>query len=67
MSHGEEEASGAGGGGGAAADPSGYIEIRGGEATFKRIAPAYPSPAFILGAGLASAFVIRALARILRG
>jgi hypothetical protein len=67
MSSGEEQASGSGGGGGAAADPSGYIEIRGGEAAFRRVGPAYPSPALIFAGGLAAAFVIRALARIIRG
>jgi hypothetical protein len=67
MSTGEEQASGSGGGGGAAADPSGYIEIGNGQAAFRRIGPAYPNPAFILAAGVAAAFVIRALARIARG
>jgi uncharacterized spore protein YtfJ len=66
-SGGEEEAGGSGGGGGVAADPSGYIEIRDGEATFRRIGPAYPSAPFILAVGLAAAFVIRAISRIARG
>jgi uncharacterized spore protein YtfJ len=63
-SAGEAEASGSGGGGGVAAEPAGYIEIRGGEATYRPIVPPYPNPAFLLAAGLTAALVIRALARL---
>ena len=62
----EAKASGSGGGGGVAADAIGYIEIRSGEATFRQIAPPYPSPAFLLAAGLTAAMVLGALARLLR-
>jgi Sporulation protein YtfJ (Spore_YtfJ) len=62
----EDKASGSGGGGGVAADAIGYIEIRAGEATFRPILPTYPSPVFLLAAGLTGAIVIRALARLLR-
>ena len=60
----EARASGSGGGGGVAADAIGYIEIRSGEATFRRIGPAFPSPAFVLASGLTAVIVIRALARL---
>jgi len=59
-------ASGSGGGGGVAADAIGFIEIRSGEATFRPIVPPYPSPAFLLAAGLTTAMVIGALARLIR-
>lgn len=62
----EAKASGSGGGGGVAADAIGYIEIRSGEATFRRIVQPYPNPAFLLAAGLTAAMVIGALARLLR-
>jgi uncharacterized spore protein YtfJ len=63
----EGPSSGAGGGGGAVADPVGYLEIAGGEATFRPIRAPYPSPAFVLASALAAAFVIRAIARLVRG
>jgi hypothetical protein len=63
-SGGDAEAAGSGGGGGVAADPAGYIEIRAGEARFRPIVPPYPSPGFLLAAGLTAAIVIRALARL---
>ena len=62
----ETDASGSGGGGGVAADAIGYIEIRSGEATFRRIGPPFPSPAFVLASGLTAVIVIRALARLNR-
>jgi sporulation protein YtfJ len=65
-SEGEDKASGSGGGGGVAADAIGYLEIRSGEATFRPIVPPYPSPAFLLAAGLAAAMLMGALARLLR-
>jgi hypothetical protein len=64
-SEGEDRASGSGGGGGVAADAIGCIEIRSGEATFRPIVPPFPSPAFLLAAGLTAAMVIGALARLL--
>jgi hypothetical protein len=60
----EAKASGSGGGGGVAADAIGYIEIRAGEATFRRIGTAFPSPTFVLASGLTAVLVIRALARL---
>ena len=59
--------SGSGGGGGVSADPVGYLEIRPTGATFVPIAPPYPGPLFVLTAGLAAAFILRALARVVRG
>ena len=64
---GSDSGSGSGGGGGAAADPVGYLEIRPTGATFVPIAPPYPGPLFVLTAGLAAAFILRALARVVRG
>ena len=64
---GSDSGSGSGGGGGAAADPVGYLEIRPTGATFVPIAPPYPGPQFVLTAGLAAAFILRARARVVRG
>ena len=64
---GSDSGSGSGGGGGAAADPVGYLEIRPTGATFVPIAPPYPGQLFVLTAGLAAAFILRALARVVRG
>ncbi len=58
---------GTGAGGGAGVTPIGVIEITSSGATFKPIADAYPSPLFIVASAAAAAFVIRALARLLRG
>jgi uncharacterized spore protein YtfJ len=57
-------ASGSGGGGGVAADPAGYLEIGPDGATFRPIRSAYPSPAFLLAAGITAMIVLRGLARI---
>lgn len=57
-------ASGSGGGGGVAADPVGYLEITAGEATFRPIRQPYPSPVFVLAAGIGLAFVLRGVARL---
>jgi hypothetical protein len=65
-SAGEAEASGSGGGAGVAADAIGYIQVRSGEATFRRIAAPFLSPAFVLASGLTAVIVIRALARLSR-
>ena len=59
--------SGTGAGGGATVDPLGHLELRGGEATFRPIVAPYPSPAFLLAAGVTAALIIRALGRLLRG
>ncbi len=59
--------SGSGGGGGAGAVPVGYLEIRPSGAEFRTIAEAYPSPLFLLAAGVTGALVLRGLARLLRG
>lgn len=58
--------SGSGGGGGMTAEPVGYLEIGPDGASFIPIAPAMPSPGFLLAAGATAALVLRALARLLR-
>jgi hypothetical protein len=45
----------------------GYLEIRGDGAIFEPIRDPYPSPIIVLAAGVATAFVLRALARLVRG
>jgi hypothetical protein len=57
--------SGSGGGGGASAEPVGYLEIRPSGTVFQPIRPSNPSPILILAGGLAAAFVVRALARVI--
>ena len=57
------EGGGSGGGGGVVADPIGYIEITSAGASFKPIAPSF-GPAAVIGAAIAAAIVIRALARL---
>jgi uncharacterized spore protein YtfJ len=57
---------GSGGGGGVSADPIGFVEIGPDGAIFRPIVPPYPSPVFLLAAGLTVAFVVRALARLIR-
>lgn len=57
---------GSGGGGGVTADPIGYLEIGPEGVTFKPIAPAMPSPGFLLAAGAGAALVLRGLARLIR-
>ncbi|OGO55800.1 MAG: hypothetical protein A2Z32_10070 [Chloroflexi bacterium RBG_16_69_14] len=59
-------ASGSGGGGGAAADPIGYLEIGPDGAAFRPIREPYPSPLLLLSCGMATAIVLRALARFMR-
>ena len=66
-SSGAPTGSGSGGGGGVTAEPIGYLEIDEAGAAFKPIAAAYPSPIFLLAAGLSGALVIRAIARLVRG
>jgi uncharacterized spore protein YtfJ len=63
----EGTTTGTGAGGGAGVTPIGFVEIGPSGATFKPIADAYPSPLFIVAAGVTAAFVIRAFARLLRG
>jgi uncharacterized spore protein YtfJ len=60
-------AGGSGGGGGATATPVGYIEIGSSGATFKTIAEAYPSPLFLLAAGVTAAILLRGVRRLFRG
>ena len=60
-------ASGSGGGGGVAAEPVGYLEIGANGAEFKPIVSPYPSPGFLIAAGITFAIVVRALSRLLRG
>ncbi|HET9345016.1 MAG TPA: spore germination protein GerW family protein [Candidatus Limnocylindrales bacterium] len=59
--------SGSGGGGGVTAEPIGYLEIGEEGAAFRSIAPPYPSPLFLLAAGITSALIVRAFARLIRG
>jgi uncharacterized spore protein YtfJ len=60
-------ASGTGGGGGAMAAPMGYLEIRPTGAVYVPLASPYANPAMVVAVGLSIAFVIRALARLIRG
>jgi hypothetical protein len=66
-SSGAATGSGSGAGGGVTAEPIGYLEIDEAGAIFKPIAAAYPSPIFLIAAGLSGALVIRAIARLVRG
>ncbi len=59
--------SGSGGGGGAFADPMGYLEVRPTGATYVPLAAPYLNPWLILASGVSIAFVLRALARLIRG
>jgi Sporulation protein YtfJ (Spore_YtfJ) len=59
--------SGSGGGGGVTAEPIGYLEIGEEGAAFKPIAPLYPSPLFLIAAGITGALIVRAFARLIRG
>jgi uncharacterized spore protein YtfJ len=58
-------ATGSGGGGGVAAEPVGYLEISGESAEFRPIRDPYPSPLFLLAAGISAAIVLRTLMRLL--
>jgi uncharacterized spore protein YtfJ len=58
--------SGTGGGGGVTADPIGYLEIGPDGASFRPIAPAMPSPGFLLAAGVTAMLVLRGLAALIR-
>ena len=64
---GPQTGSGSGGGGGVTAEPIGYLEIDETSAAFRPIAPPYPSPLFLIAAGITSALVVRAFARLIRG
>jgi uncharacterized spore protein YtfJ len=57
--------SGSGGGGGVSVDAIGYLELGPGGATFRPIAPPYPSPLFLLASAVAAAIVLRALRRLI--
>ena len=59
------EGGGSGGGGGVVADPIGYIEITSAGASFRPIALPFGAVR-VLGAAIAAAIVIRALARLRR-
>lgn len=59
------EGSGSGGGGGVAADPVGYIDVTSAGATFRPIPRSFGPPE-ILGAAVAAAIVLRAMARFRR-
>ena len=59
-------ASGSGGGGGVTAEPVGYLEIGANGAEFKPITGVYPSPGFLIAAGVTFAIVVRALGRLIR-
>jgi uncharacterized spore protein YtfJ len=60
------QSAGQGGGGGATADPVGWLEIGPDGTEFKPIAPAMPSPGFLLAAGATAALVLRGLAKLVR-
>ncbi len=60
-------AGGSGGGGGATSVPVGYIEIGPSGAAFHTIAEAYPSPLFLIAAGITAGMLLRGIARLLRG
>ena len=64
---GPQTGSGTGGGGGVTAEPIGYLEIGEEGASFRPIAPPYPSPLFLIAGGITAALVIRAFARLIRG
>ena len=64
---GPQSGSGSGAGGGVSAEPIGYLEIDEAGATFRPIAPPYPSPLFLIAAGITSALIVRAFARLIRG
>jgi hypothetical protein len=59
--------SGTGAGGGVTAEPIGYLEIDETVTSFKPIVSPYPSPLFLLAAGLTATLIIRAFARLIRG
>jgi hypothetical protein len=58
---------GSGGGAGVLADPVGYLEIGPSGAAYRPIVDPYPRPFFLLAAGVTTALILRALARLLRG
>jgi len=58
---------GSGGGGGVAASPLGFIEIKDGQAEFKRTHDPVSAVPVILAAGFTAWLVLRALRRIVRG
>jgi hypothetical protein len=64
---GEAQGAGFGGGGATTAVPVGYIEIGPSGASFKPIVDPYPSPVFMIAAGVTTAFILRGLARLIRG
>jgi hypothetical protein len=59
------EGSGSGGGGGVVADPIGYIEVTSAGATFRPMPRSF-GPGAILAGAIATAIVLRALARLRR-
>lgn len=59
------EGSGSGGGGGVGADPIGYIEVTSSGATFRPIPRSIGAPE-IVGGAIATAIVLRAIARFRR-
>lgn len=61
-----QSGSGSGGAGGVGVDAIGYLEIGPGGATFKPLQP-YPSPMFLVASAFATAIVLRALTRLIRG
>ncbi len=64
---GQDVANGTGVGGGVMADPMGYLEVRSSGAAFVPLATPYFNPLLILASGVAISFVLRALARLIRG
>lgn len=63
---GETSGSGGGGGGGVSASPVGYIEISGGQATFRQISDPVSMWPLVAAGGVASWLVLRGLRALLR-
>ncbi len=55
-----------GGGGGGLAQPVGYIEIKNGQATFKRINNPISLPSLILMTGITGFLLLRSIAKLIR-
>lgn len=61
-----EQGSGEGGGGGVSATPVGFIEIRGGETSFRRIPDPLALASLIVAGGVAGAMILRGIYRIMK-
>jgi hypothetical protein len=61
-----EQGQGDGGGGGAVARPVGYIEIKDGETTFRRIRDPLAMAPLVIAGGVAGAMLLRGLYKLVR-